>query len=506
MALVGAGPGDPGLITVGGLSRLRAAEVVVFDALVSPELLAEAPADAEMIDVGKRAGLHKLSQDQINALLVAQAKQGRRVVRLKGGDPYLFGRGAEEAAYLARHGIACEVIPGVTSGIAAPAAAGVPVTHRAVASTLTFVTGHEDPGKDATAIDYSALAKLIGAGGTVCFYMGLSRVGAIAEALAGHGLEGTTPVAIVQWGTTPRQRSLRTTLATAATDVVASGIGAPAIIVVGKVAAIDEPGLDHFTRRPLFGQTFLVTRTRQQASQLAMQLRDLGAQVLEAPTIRLCPPKDWSAVDAELARVNDYHWLILTSVNGVEALAQRLAAINRDARHLSGVKIAAVGDATAEALSTKLGIRADLVPTRFVAESLAGELIAREDVNGKRVLLLRADIARPTLPQMLRDAGAQVTDCVAYETRLAEELPEAVLTALRAGEIDWVTFTSASTARNLGELLGEERSLLERLGVASIGPITTAAVRELGLEVTVEASESNVAGLVDAVVAFVAKA
>ncbi len=500
VSLVGAGPGDPGLITVRGLERLRQAQVVVFDALVSPELLAEAPADAELIDVGKRAGHHKLTQDQINALLVEKARQGRRVVRLKGGDPYLFGRGAEEAAYLARHGIACEIVPGVTSGIAAPAAAGFPVTHRQIASTLTFVTGHEDPTKEATAIDYAALARLIDAGGTVCFYMGLSRLGAIAQTLIRHGLDRDMPVAVVQWGTTPRQRSVRTTLVTAADDVARQGITAPAIILVGRVAAIDEPGLDYFTSRPLFGQTVLVTRTRQQASQLAASLRELGAHVLEAPTIQLCPPQDWTAVDAALREVKSYDWLILTSVNGVSAVAERLAALELDARHLAGVKVAAVGEATAEAVQRDLGIRPDLVPTRFVGESLAGELIARHDVKGRRMLLLRADIARPALPRMLCEAGAEVVECTAYATKIADALPEAVLDALRQGEVDWVTFTSASTARNLATLLGDEADLLRKVKIASIGPITSDAVRELGLQVTIESAKSDVPSLVQTIV------
>ncbi len=502
VALVGAGPGDPGLITVAGLERLRRAEVVVYDALANPVLLDEAPETAERIDVGKRARAHKLTQDQTNDLLVAKAREGRFVVRLKGGDPYLFGRGAEEAAHLARNGLTCEVIPGVTAGIAAPAYAGIPVTHRKLASTVTFVTGHEDPTKPDTAVDYPALAQLIAAGGTVCFYMGVGRLPLICGQLADHGLAASTPAAVVQWGTLPRQQAARGTLGDLPARAEAARIGAPAIIVVGPAAGIREPGLDFFTARPLFGQTVLVTRTRHQASQLHAELADRGAEVLEAPTIDLAPPDAWDAVDAALRDIGRYDWLILTSANGVEALAERLDALGLDARHLAGVAVAAIGDATADALSRRVGVRADLVPTRSVAESLSAALIARQDMAGQRVLLLRADLARPALPEQLTEAGARVDDLTSYQTRPARALPPAVLDALRDRRVDWVTFTSASTARNLVELLGEERSLLEGVKIASIGPITSEAVAGLGLPVAVEAPTADVRALAEAVAAY----
>jgi len=518
--LVGAGPGDPGLITAAGLRRLREADAIVFDALANPLLLDEARPDAQRIDVGKRGGSTPAgstcggpasgespsggsasggTQDQINALLVELAQQGQRVVRLKGGDPLLFGRGAEEAAHLARHGIPCEVIPGVTSGIAAPASAGIPVTHRDHASSVTFVTGHEQPGKRDSAVDYAALARLVTSGGTACFYMGVGRLAEIAQTLTAHGLDRDTPAAIVQWGTLPRQRAARGTIATLADVVRREGIDSPAIIVVGAVAAYDDGGLDHFTQRPLFGRRVLVTRTRQQASVLRQKLADLGADVLEAPTIELVPPGDWRAVDAAVRDVRGCDWLLLTSAHAVNALAERLAVLRLDARHLAGVKVAAIGDATAAALRQRLGIAADLVPTRFVGESLAGELIAKQDIAGRRVLLLRADIARPALPRLLTEAGAAVTEVVAYHTRMAASLPAGVLDALRAGRVDWVTFTSSSTATNLAALLGAEVALLERVRIASIGPITSATVRELGLTVAVEAQAATVDALVAAI-------
>ena len=497
--LVGAGPGDPGLITRAGARALAEADVLVFDALVNPLLLDLAPAQAKRIDVGKRGGQHKKTQGQINHLLVEQAHAGHTVVRLKGGDPYLFGRGAEEAACLARHGVRVVVLPGVTAGIAAPALAGIPVTHRAAASVLTFVTGHEDPAKNDTAIDYQALAALITKGGTVCFYMGVGRLQTIACTLQSHGLSEDTPAAIIQWGTLPIQRSIRTTLSAAAGDCARAGLGSPAIIVVGRVAGLDEPGLDWFTDRPLFGQHIVITRTRQQASELSRKLRDQGAMVYEAPTIEIVPPGDWSAADQQVRRLSDYDWLVLTSSNGVASLVARLRACAMDARDLAGVRLAAIGDATARAIEQQLAIRPDFIPTRFVAESLASELLAKEDVHGKRFLLWRADIARPALPKRLAEAGAEVTECVAYSTRSAPSLPEDVLQALRQGTIDWVTFTSSSTVRNMASLLGTEKQLLERVKIASIGPVTTDAIQALGFEPVVQAEVSNIDGLIDAI-------
>ena len=501
--LVGAGPGDPRLLTVRGLEVLKKAQVVAYDALVDKQLLDEALPDSQQIDVGKRARAHRLTQDQTNALLAEKALEGNVVVRLKGGDPYLFGRGAEEVQYLAQRGIACEVVPGVTAGIAAPMTAGIPVTHRELASTVTFVTGHEDPTKSQSAIDYSALAALVDAGGTICFYMGVGRLTEICGVLARHGLKDSLPVAIVEWGTTPKQRSVRTNLSDAPKDAAWSQIKAPAIIVVGPVAGIQGPGLDFFTDRPLFGRRVVITRTRHQASQLRRLLDEQGALTLEAPTIELEPPQDWSAVDHAIQQVGQYDWLVLTSVNGVEALRGRLEYLGLDSRHLGRdgrLKVAAIGDATAAALRDLLHLRADLVPTRFVAESLAGQLIAEHGVAGKRLLLLRADIARPALPKLLRQAGAEVEELVVYHTRIPQCLPEEVLACLREGQVDWVTFTSSSTVKNMIELLRDDQALLKKVRVASIGPITSQTLRDHGLEPAVEAQISTISGLVEAMV------
>eukprot|EP00752_Nemacystus_decipiens_P016097 g14393.t1 len=499
--LVGAGPGDPGLITVAGLGALKACDAVVFDALANPVLLDQATATAERYDVGKRAKAHKLTQDETNQLLVDLAKQGKEVVRLKGGDPYLFGRGAEEAAFCTKQGVRCEVVPGVTSGIAAPATAGIPVTHRKVASTVTIITGHEDPTKGETSIDYQALADLIKAGGTACFYMGVGRLQAICDSLAACGLARSMPAALIQWGTLPRQRHVKGTLDDIKAKVDEAGLSSPAIIVVGEVAAIDEPGLDYFTNRPLFGQRILVTRTRQQASDLRTQLQDLGAEVLEAPTIQIAEPSDEasSALNAAIAAVSDYDAVIFTSGNAVHAFADRMALAGLDSRALSGVHLSCIGQATADVLSDRLACKADLVPARSIAESFVAELLDGAGLAGKRILLPQADIARPLLAEGLREAGCTVDVLTAYQTQEIDALPESVLKALRVGEVDWVTFTSSSTARNLAELLGDEADLLSHCRLASIGPKTSETMREHGMNVSIEAQQHDIDGLIAAI-------
>ncbi|QDU33792.1 Uroporphyrinogen-III C-methyltransferase [Poriferisphaera corsica] len=503
VSLVGAGPGEPGLITVKGMQHLANADVVVFDALANPVLLDSVSDYAELIDVGKRAKNHKMTQDEINDVLVSKAREGKFVVRLKGGDPYLFGRGAEEAIYLAERGVSCEIVPGVTSGIAAPGAAGIPVTFREISSTVTFVTGHEDPTKDKTAVDYGALAGMIRAGGTVCFYMGVGRLELICDTLHEADLPKHTPIALVQWGTHPKQRRAKGTLGDIVQTVKQTGISSPAIIVVGDVVGLEREGLDYFMNRPLFGKKIIVTRTRQQVSVLRDQLAALGAEVLEAPTIEIEEPESWDAVDDAIKKIGAFDWLLLTSVNGVKALAERLDAVELDARHLAGVKIAAIGDATERALQQDLNIRADLVPTRYIAESLAGELIAEHGVSGRKVLLLRADIARPALPQLLTEAGAEVTELVAYETKRTDQLPADVINALENNDVDWVTFTSSSTVQNMVELLGNKQHLLDHVKVASIGSITTETANQLNVRVDLEAKKSNIDGLVSSIVKYV---
>jgi len=496
--LVGAGPGDPGLITARGLDLLRGARVVVFDALANPALLDEASPDAELIDAGKRAREHKLSQDRINALLAERAAAGLSVVRLKGGDPYIFGRGSEEAAYLYDRGIAVEVVPGIPAAAAAPAYAGVPVTHRNVATSCTFVTGHEDPTKPEAQVEFAPLAALIARGGTVCLYMAMGRLAAIARTLIDHGAAAATPAAAVQWGTLPTQRSVRATLGDLPDAVERAGLGAPAIVVVGPVVNVAPEALNWFERRPLFGRTIVVTRTRQQASALRARLEAAGAAVLEAPTIRIDPPDDPAAVDRAVGQLGGYDWLALTSSNGVEALAEALRRNGADARRLAGVRVAAVGGATAEALRATMMIEPDFVPARAMGEALAEEMVGAHEMAGRRVLLFRADIGRATLRRRLVEAGARVDDVAAYRTGAAEALPPRVEEALAAGGVDWITFTSGSTARNFAAMLAD-RSALGGVKLASIGPVTSNAMREAGLAVDVEAERHDTEGLVAAI-------
>jgi uroporphyrinogen III methyltransferase/synthase len=497
--LVGAGPGDAELITVKGLRLIEEAEVLVYDALANPALLSFANPEAELIDAGKRAGTAKLTQDQTNALLAEKAKAGHKVVRLKGGDPYVFGRGSEEALYLHERGIDFEVVPGITSGIAGPAYAGIPVTHRAVSTSCTFITGHEDPTKDEPQVDYEALAHLARRGGTLCFYMGMKRLPGIAEKLIGCGLAPDTPAAVVQWGTCANQRSVTAPLATLHRRATEAGLGAPAIIVIGPVVGLDRAALNWFERRPLFGQTFLITRTRQQASHLRWHLEQLGGQVLEAPTIEIHEPDDWQPIIDAVTEIAEYDWLVLTSANGVIGLQAIMESLGMDGRDLASVKVAAIGQATADALEDLVGIRADLIPDEAVAESLVEAMRSVDELAQCRLLMLRADIARKALPTELAEAGADVTDLAIYRTRPVESLPDEVAEALRAGKVDWLTFTSSSTVRNFMDLLGaERRGLLDGLKVASIGPITSQAVREVGLAVTIEAADHDVEGLVAA--------
>ena len=497
VSLVGAGPGDPGLITARGRERLERAEVVVHDALLDPVLLERAPAAAERVDAGKRAREHRLSQQQINDLLVARARAGKRVVRLKGGDPYLFGRGAEEAMHLAEHGVAFELVPGVTAGAAAPAAAGIPVTRRGMSSAVAFITGHEDPTKAETALDYEALAALVAAGGTLCVYMGVSRLGAIADRLVRAGLAATCAAAVVQSGTLPAQRSVRGELGSIADRAAEAGVAAPAIVVIGEVAGIRAPV--PAPAGPLAGRSVLLTRPGGQAAAGRAALEALGARVWEAPAIEPTDPPDPEAARAAIRGLPEHDWLVVTSANGVRSLLERLRELGLDSRHLAGVRVAAIGAATERALAEELGIRADLVPPRFVAEALADELAARAELAGARFLLFRAAEARPVLGERLEAAGATVTAVAAYALARPARLPAGAAAALRAGAVDWITFTSASTVENFLALLGEAGEGMGGARIASIGPVTTRKLAEHGLTPDVEADRHDMDGLVAAI-------
>ena len=506
--LVGAGPGDPGLLTVRGAELLRSADVVVYDALANPKLLAHCPS-AQAIDVGKKAAHHSLTQEQINALLVEQAKLGKRVVRLKGGDPFVFGRGGEECEALAAAGVPFEVVPGVTAAVAAPAYAGIPVTHRDFNSSFTLVTGHEKeeeykvdetssrPPGAASDLDWGALARLP----CLAFYMGVKSLPRICRKLIEHGMAPDTPAATIQWGTTPRQRTVVGTLLDLPHRVADAGLGPPALTIVGRVVSLRQT-LNWFETRPLFGQTIVVTRTRQQASELSARLSELGANVIEAPTIELIVPADWSAVDEVLKSITAFDWVVFTSANGVKFTRERLLDLSLDARSFGPVKIATIGTATADAVRRELFLSVDLCPESFVAEALADELRDRGIVAGKRFLLLRANIARPILRQrLLGDGAAEARDVAAYQTKPATELPQELLEALESKQVTWITFTSSSTAKNLVSLLGPDyRRRLQGVKFASIGPITTGTLNELGLPPTFQAESFDIDGLVEALV------
>jgi len=493
--LVGAGPGDPGLITVKGLACLEKAEVVVCDRLVNQRLLEHVPSHCEIIDVGKTPRKHPVPQGEINALLVDRARAGKLVVRLKGGDPFLFGRGDEEAEALAEAGVPFQVVPGVASAIAVPAYAGIPVTHRDLTSTFAVVTGHEDPTKDGSDIDWAKLATGVG---TLVFLMGIGNLAAIVEQLVEHGRDPQTPVAVIRWGTEPRQETVTGTLADIVRRVREAGLQPPAVTVVGEVVRLREK-LRWFDTRPLFGKRVLVTRARPQASALSQRLRELGAEPVEFPTIAIAPPSDWSNLDQALDKLAAYDWIIFTSANGVEAVIERLRALGSDLRLLDGPRVAAIGPATAQALQDH-GVRVDFVPSIYVAEEIAAGI---GDVRGQRILLPRADKARPALGEGLCEKGALVDEVVAYRTTAA---PSGDLQAILAdGKIDILTFTSSSTVKNLAAALGGRASgeALAGMLVACIGPVTARTAQELGIRVDVVAREHTIEGLVDAIVAAV---
>ena len=488
--LVGAGPGDPGLMTARSLELIAAADSIFYDRLIPPGALDGARADAELIYVGKQPGVPSVPQEEIGERLIEAARAGRSVVRLKGGDPFVFGRGGEEGEALRAAGVEFEVVPGVTAGVAATAYAGIPVTHRDDASAVAFVTGHEDPEKAETALDWDALAAFPG---TLVFYMGVKRLGENAASLIAAGRDPGQPAAAIERGTWPGQRTVTATLGEIAATVEREGIGAPALIVIGDVAARLE-ALAWLERRPLHGRGVVVTRARAQASGLAATLRGLGATVVELPAIRIEPRIEAEEVGAAIAAIADYDLVCLTSPNAVNLLFQALAAAGRDARALAGATVTAIGPGTARALAAH-GIAADVVPERFVAEALV-EALAKVEVEGRRVLVARAAEARDVLPDALRERGASVDVVALYET-VRDTPDEESIEAAQAA--DYVTFTSSSTVRNLTEALGERFPANAR--IVSIGPITSATVREAGLEVAVEAQRHDVDGLLAALLA-----
>ncbi len=488
--LVGAGPGDPGLMTSRSLGLIATADVIFHDRLIPRGALEGAREDAELIYVGKQPGSASVPQEKIEARMAEAARGGRSVVRLKGGDPFVFGRGAEEAESLRAAGVEFEVVPGVTAGVAAAAYAGIPVTHRDDSSAVAFVTGHEDPDKAEPPLDSEALARFPG---TLVFYMGVKRLAENAAALIAAGRDPDEPAAAIERGTTVRQRTVTATLETISEAVRAEGIEAPAVIVVGAVAGRRE-GLAWLERRPLAGRRVVVTRARAQASGLSEALRELGAEVIEMPAIRIVPQLDSGEVRQAVDDLHAYALVCLTSPNGAHLLFEAMAVAGRDARALANATVAAIGPGTAAALAEH-GIVADVVPERFVAEALV-EALAAVEVSGRPVLIGRAAEARDVLPDALRERGAEVDVVALYETVRETTSPEAVEAAQDA---EYLTFTSSSTVRNFVEAIGGRLRGAAR--VVSIGPVTSEAAREAGLEVAVEAERHDVEGLIEALLA-----
>ena len=499
--LVGAGPGDPGLITVKGLKLLAQADVIVYDQLASPELLKKARPDAEILYVGKKAGAHALPQEGINQLLVDKARAGLAVVRLKGGDPFVFGRGGEEAEVLAAFGVPFEVVPGVTSAVAVPAYAGIPVTHRAHTTLATFITGHEDPTKPESAIPWDNLGTNPG---TLVFLMGVKNLMENCRRLVQAGRPKDTPVAVIQSGTLPTQRTVSGTLSDIADKAREAGIQPPAILVVGGVATLREH-LAWWEKRPLFGKTAVVTRTREQASALVELLSAAGARCLEVPTLEILPPDDFEPLHNALESLSEYAWVIFTSANGVAAFFQSLFDKGLDVRALGRVKLAAIGPATAQALQER-GLVADVVPARFQAEDLA-EALLPQIPSSSRVLLARAQVAREVLPDTLAKAGIQVDVVPVYQARQPDGIPEEARPFIESGQIDLLTFASSATVTNFAALVGRKKfqELAKTAVVAAIGPITAATLQEYGITPQIQPEDYTIPALATEIKEFFTK-
>ena len=494
--LVGAGPGDYRLLTLKACDCLKRADTVVYDRLADKRILQYAPQNAEFIYVGKASSQHTMTQDKICQLLVDLGKAGKTVVRLKGGDPFVFGRGGEEALLLQKNNIPFEIVPGVTSAISVPAYAGIPVTHRGVAASFSVITGHEDPTKDSSDINWEKLAT---ATDTLVFLMGVANLPKITAKLIENGRPATTPVAIIRWGTKLQQQVWTSTLVEAAAMAQREGIKPPCIFLVGDVVNLraDLAWFDNIAMKPLFGKKVLVTRSRSQASKLTTALEELGAECIEAPAIKIVPPVDnYEALDKAIGQLDKYNWLIFTSTNGVEHFWHRLVAGGKDARVLYKARICAIGAATAQALASH-GITADVVPERYQAEGII-EALDNELIAGTKILIPRAAEARALLPEALTKAGAQVDVVAAYETVMGDAEAVEIRDSLAKGEIDVVTFTSSSTVENLLKIL-KEPELLKEAQLAAIGPITAETMQKNGLTANIVAAEYTIEGLVQSI-------
>ena len=495
--LVGAGPGDPKLLTLRGKECLEQADVILYDYLANPALLEHARLDAERIYVGRRGRGEYGNQEEINRVMIERARAGKMVVRLKGGDPFVFGRGGEEAEVVAEAGVPFEVVPGVSAAIAAPAYAGIPVTHRTLASSVALVTGHEDPTKPSPTVEWDRLAST---DGTVVFLMGMKNLPAIVAHLTASGRPVSTPVALIRWGTRAEQKTVVGTLADIVKKAETAALEPPTVIVVGEVVKL-RAKLNWFESRPLFGTTVLVTRPREQAGEFAELLTEYGARVIAFPTIAIVPPSDWDALDRAITDLPRYDWIIFTSVNGVRFFFERLRALGRDTRALGRARLCAIGPRTAEALAAA-GLTADRVPPEYQAEGIV-EVLEKENLKAARVLIPRAEVARDLLPDELRGRGAEVTVAVAYRTARPDTDVMLLKEKLRKGEVGVVAFTSSSTVRNYVELFadpGEARALTQNAVVACIGPITADTAEAYGLKVGIRAKANTIPALAEAIV------
>lgn len=495
--LIGAGPGDYKLITLKGLECIQKADVVLYDRLASEKLLSYAREDAERIYVGKAPQCHSYTQEEINRLLLEKAKDGKIVARLKGGDPFVFGRGGEEAQALAKHGIPFEIVPGITSAVSVPAYAGIPVTHRNVSASFHVITGNEDPSKEESAIDYGVLAKLEG---TLIFLMGVRNIEKICTSLMDHGQRKDRPVAVIYKGTTSDHKVLKGTLSTISNLVKENGFANPAIIVVGEVVNLSDT-LQWFENKPLFGKKILVTRTRQQASSLSEKIEELGGEAIEFPTIKIEKPETYDEMDKAFGQIEKYDWIIFTSVNGVEAFFDRMRKLDFDVRLLHGAKLCAIGPATAKALDD-MGFNIEYVPAEYRAEAIVEGL--KDKIRpGDSILLPRADIAREVLVEELEKLGACVDNIHVYRTVVPEQDRDKLLEILRENKVDAITFTSSSTVKNFIQILGEEnKGWLENIALAVIGPITEETLEQQGLRAAIRAHEYTIDGLVHAIIKY----
>ncbi len=498
--LIGAGPGDRGLITLKGKDLLSRADVIIYDYLVNVHLLEYAKDGAEIIYVGKKAGQKEMSQKSINSLLVKKARKGNMVARLKGGDPFTFGRGGEEAEVLQQKEIPCEIVPGVSSVSAVPAYVGIPLTHRDFTSSFAVVTGHEDPSKQTSSIQWRALADI----GTVVFLMGIKNLRENMCELIGAGKDPSTPAAVITWGTYPKQKTLTGTISNISEMVKKNKeITSPSVIVIGEVVKLGEI-LDWYQTKPLFGKSVVVTRPKQQAYEFIVALENVGANVMQFPTIEIHPPRSYKAVDKAIKNIEIYDWIIFTSVNGVKSFFERLKALNKDLRLLHKAKIAAIGEITAQEIES-MGIIVDIVPDDFKAEGLI-KIFKKENMADSKVLIARARVARDILPENLKKTGAQVDVVAVYETKKPPKTKTKLINKLlNEGKIDLITFTSSSTARNFFELIQDLKQIKNKPVFASIGPITAKTVREFGYKVQIMPKSYTVLDLAEEIANYYLK-